>query len=216
MPYNITAEGLVMTITYGGITYPVGCAKDVSFNLNRSFIELAPKTNTRFREYIPDRISGTITGNALVLLEATNSHPMPILFQDVYALDPTLFGITFDILDNKSSAPNYIAYETTAYLQDITINSTTGQNPSYSFTLQISGPIIPSTSGSSTLSTYQQTLASNKVSAQNPATKTLFAVGYNGKWYYSYVVTTPSAGVYEILIPDVTNGTKITSIYKNI
>ncbi len=35
----------------------------------------------------------------------------------------------------------------------------------------------------------------------------LFAVGFNGKWYYSYVVTTQSAGVYEILIPEATNGT---------
>lgn len=216
MPYNITADGLVMTLAYGGNIYPIGCAKDVTLNLSRNFLELAPKTNSRFREYYPDRVTGTITGNALVILEGTNSHPIQSLFQDIYAITPTLFGITFDILDNKTSAPNYIAYETTAYLQDITLNSATGQNPSYSFTLQISGPIIPSTSGSSTLSTYQQTLASGKVSAQNPATKALFAVGFNGKWYYSYVVTTPSAGVYEILIPEATNGTKITTIYKNV
>jgi hypothetical protein len=215
MAYNISADGLVMTITYGGNTYPVACAKDVSLSLNRSFIELAPKNNSRFREYFPERVTGTISGNALVILEGTNAHPMSVLFSDMYAINPTLFGITFDILDNKSSAPNYIAYETTAYLQDISLNSAAGQNPSYSFTLQISGAIIPSTSGSSTLATYQQTLASNKVSAQNPSTWTLFAVGINGKWYYSYTITNPSPGVYEILIPDVINGTKITTIYKH-
>lgn len=216
MPYNITADGLVMTITYGGNTYPVGCAKDVTLNLNRNFLELAPKINSRFREYFPDRVTGTITGNALVILEGSNSHPIQTLMQDIYAINPTLFTVTFDILDNKTSAPNYIAYETTAYLQDITLNSATGQNPSYSFTLQISGPIIPAGGSGSTLTTFQQTLASGKVSAQNPATKALFAVGFNGKWYYSYVVTTPSAGVYEILIPEATNGTKITTIYKNV
>lgn len=216
MPYNITAEGLVMTLEYAGNIYPIGCAKDVTLNVNRSFIELAPKSNSRFREYYPDRITGTITGNALVILEGSSSHPIGSLMQDIYAITPTLFNITFDILDNKSSAPNYIAWQTTAYLQDLTLNSASGQNPSYSFTLQISGPIIPSTSGNSTLSTYQQTLASGKVSAQNPTSKQLFAVGYNGKWYYSYVVTNPSAGVYEILIPEATNGTKITTIYKNV
>jgi hypothetical protein len=216
MAYNITAEGLVMTLTYDGNTYPVACAKDVSLNLSRSFLELAPKTNEVFREYHPERISGTITGNALVILEGTYSHPMTVLFQDMYDITPTLFTVTFDILDNKTSAPNYIAYETTAWLQDITLNSATGQNPSYSFTLQISGPIIPSNLGGGTLDTFQQTLSSGKVSAQNPSGRTLFAVGFNGKWYYSYSVTNPSPGVYEILIPGVADGTKITTIYKDV
>jgi len=215
MAYNITAEGLVMTLTSGGNTYPIACAKDVSINLNRSFLELAPKTNEVFREFLPERVTGTITGNALVLLEGSYSHPTTVLFNDMYDTTPTLFTITFDILDNKTSAPNYIAYETTAYLQDITMNSATGQNPSYSFTLQISGPIVPSTSITTTLGA-QQTLASGKVTAQNPASWTLFAVGINGKWYYNYTVTTTSPGVYEILIPGVANGTKISILYKKV
>jgi len=215
MAYNITAEGLVMTITSGGNTYPVACAKDVSLNLNRSFLELAPKTNEVFREFLPERVTGTITGNALVVLEGSYSHPMTVLFSDMYDTTPTLFTITFDVLDNKTSAPNYIAYETTAYLQDITLNSATGQNPSYSFTLQISGPVVPSTAGTTTLA-QQATLASGKVTAQDPASWKLFAIGINGKWYYNYVVTTPSAGVYEILIPGVANGTKISILYKEV
>jgi hypothetical protein len=215
MAYNITAEGLVMTITSGGNTYPVACAKDVSLNLNRSFLELAPKTNEVFREFLPERVTGTITGNALVLLEGDYSHPTTVLLSDMYDTTPTLFTITFDVLDNKTSAPNYIAYETTAYVQDITMNSATGQNPSYSFTLQISGPVVPSTSGTTTLA-QQATLASGKVTAQNPADWKLFAVGFFGKWYYSYVVTTPSAGVFEILIPGVANGTKISILYKEV
>ena len=215
MAYNITAEGLVMTLTSGGNTYPIACAKDVSINLSRSFLELASYNNEVFREYLPERVTGTITGNALVLLEGDYSHPMTVLFQDMYDTTPTLFTITFDVLDNKTSAPNYIAYETTAYLQDITMNSATGQNPSYSFTLQISGAVVPSTSGTTTLA-QQATLASNKVTAQNPASWKLFAIGFNGKWYYSYVVTNPSAGVYEILIPGVTNGTKISILYKSV
>jgi hypothetical protein len=215
MAYNITAEGLVMTITSGGNTYPVACAKDVSLNLNRSFLELAPKTNEVFREFLPERVTGTITGNALVLLEGDYSHPTTVLLSDMYDTTPTLFTITFDVLDNKTSAPNYIAYETTAYVQDITLNSATGQNPSYSFTLQISGPVVPSTSGTTTLA-QQATLASGKVTAQDPASWKLFAVGFFGKWYYSYVVTTPSAGVYEILIPGVANGTKISILYKEV
>jgi hypothetical protein len=215
MAYNITAEGLVMTLTSGGNTYPIACAKDVSINLNRSFLELAPKTNEVYREFLPERVTGTITGNALVMLEGSYSHPMTVLFNDMYDTTPTLFTITFDILDNKTSAPNYIAYETTAYLQDITMNSATGQNPSYSFTLQISGPIVPSTSITTTLG-QQETLASGKVTAQNPANWALFAVGINGKWYYNYTVTTTSPGVYEILIPGVANGTKISILYKEI
>jgi len=204
-----------MTLTSGGNTYPIACAKDVSISLSRSFLELASYNNEVFREYLPERVTGTITGNALVLLEGDYSHPMTVLFQDMYDTTPTLFTITFDVLDNKTSAPNYIAYETTAYLQDITMNSATGQNPSYSFTLQISGAVVPSTSGTTTLA-QQATLASNKVTAQNPASWKLFAIGFNGKWYYSYVVTNPSAGVYEILIPGVTNGTKISILYKSV
>lgn len=216
MAYNIKAEGLVMTLSWNDDIYPIACAKDVSINLNRSFLELAPYNNSRFREYYPERVTGTITGNALVLLEGDYTHPTSVLFADMYNINPTLFDITFDVLDSKSSAPNYIAYETKAYLQDITLNSAIGQNPSYSFTMQISGEIMPSTSGSSTISTNQQTLASGKVTAYNPSTTTLFAVGFNGKWYYSYSVTSPSAGVYEILIPGVDNGTKITTLYKDV
>ena len=215
MAYNITAEGLVMTLTSGGNTYPIACAKDVSINLNRSFLELAPYSNEVFREYLPERVTGTITGNALVLLEGSYSHPMSVLFSDMYDTTPTLFTITFDVLDNKTSAPNYIAYETTAYLQDITMNSATGQNPSYSFTLQISGPVVPSTSVTTTLGA-QQTLSSGKVTAQNPASWALFAVGIYGKWYYNYTVTTTSPGVYEILISGVPDGTKISILYKKV
>ena len=215
MAYNITAEGLVMTLTSGGNTYPIACAKDVSINLNRSFLELASYNNEVFREFLPERVTGTITGNALVLLEGSYSHPMSVLFADIYDTTPTLFNISFDVLDNKTSAPNYIVYETNAYLQDITMNSATGQNPSYSFTLQISGPVVPSTSITTTFAT-QETLASGKVTAQDPSAKKLYAVGFFGKWYYSYVVTSPSAGVYEILIPGVVNGTKITILYKDL
>lgn len=215
MAYNITAEGLVMTLTSGGNTYPVACAKDVSINLNRSFLQLASYSNEVFREYLPERVTGTITGNALVLLEGSYSHPISVLFNDMYDTTPTLFTVTFDVLDNKTSAPNYIVYETTAYVQDITMNSAAGQNPSCSFTLQISGPIVPSTTITTTFAT-QQTLASNKVTAENPASWKLFAIGFDGKWYYNYMVTNPSAGVYEILIPGVTNGTKITILYKSV
>jgi len=60
MAEAVTSEGLVIAVTNasGGI-FPFACAKNATLSISRDSLELAPRTNGVFREYIQNRMSFT-------------------------------------------------------------------------------------------------------------------------------------------------------------
>jgi hypothetical protein len=202
----VKTEGLVLAINDGTNIYPFACAKNATLTITSDFLELAPKTNAVFREYIPNRKGYTLGGTGLVKLVESTKQAFGF-FNDFITGNDVAYTAYIDIIDPQN---NYYAYEMSCYITELSLESAFGANPSYSFSLQGTGPLTQLTEND----TY--TVASGKITGRNPATHKLVAIGYGGKWYYNYVVTSPSAGVYEITMGTSLNGTSVKAIYKTI
>lgn len=200
----VKTEGLVIAYEYNGNVYPLACSKNSSITINSEFYELAPKTNNIFREYIINRKTFSISGSGLVKLSETSKHPFDFFNNFMLGTDDK-FIANLDIIDSSN---NYAAYSMNCYISSLTLDSTFGANPSYSFSLQGSGALTLLTEDD----TY--TVSSGKITGRNTSTYKLVAIGYGGKWYYNYVVTNPSVGVYEISMGTALNGTSVKAIYK--
>jgi len=200
----LKAEGLVLAVTYSnGDVFPFACAKNSSINVSRDFIELAPKSNGYFREYLIGRTGFTISGSGLVKL--AQSYMQPFYFFDEFMLNiDTTFKAYLDFIDNQN---NYKVYKFDCIMQDLTIDSTIEAFPTYNYTLQGTGPIELINI------VDQEVVASGTIDGRDPALYKLTAVGYNGQWYFNYVVTEPSVGVYEIDLGIDLDGVTVTASY---
>ena len=201
----LKTEGLVIAATdAGGNVYPFACAKSSSITFTREFFELTPKTNSYFREYYPGKHTFTVSGDGLVKLD--QSYMNDILFFDPFIQNNSdnKFLCYLDLIDNQG---NYKVYKFYCWIQELTLESSFGSTPSYNFSLQGTGDITLI----SVVDSY--TVASGKITGRNTTTHKLVAIGYGGKWYYNYAVTSPSAGVYEITMDASLNGTVVKAAY---
>lgn len=200
----LKAEGMVIAATYSnGTVYPFACAKNSTVSITRDSIELAPKTNSISREFLPGRSSFTVSGSGLIKLAQNYMHGL-YFFEPFMLGSDAKFKCYLDMIDNQN---NYNVYKFDCFFTDLTLESTYGSTPSYSYTLQGAGPIelinIVDT----------KTVASSKITGLNTALYKLVALGYGGKWYFNYTVTEPSTGVFEIDMTGVPNGTVVKAAY---
>jgi len=167
--------------------------------MSRDFIELAPKTNGLYREYITGRRGFTISGSGLVKM-AQNYMQSFEFFADFFTGTDTKYTAFLDLIDAQN---NYRIYQFECYIQDLTLDSTIGSIASYNYTLQGTGNFTELT----VVDTY--TVSASTIPARNPATHKLVAVGYGGKWYYNYTVT----GSFVITLGASLNGTSVIAAY---
>jgi len=200
----IKAEGLVIAATYSdGSVYPFACAKNSTINIVRDSIELAPKTNAYYREYIKGRSSFTVSGSGLVKIPFENSMNPTKFFDTFITASDNTFKAYLDLIDSSN---NYQVYKFDCFVSSLTLDSTYGQIPSYSYTLQGAGPI-------ELINVVDQYVVSGgTITGRSTTTHKLVAVGYNGKWYYNYSV---SAGPV-INLGASLNGTMVTACYITI
>lgn len=196
----VKAEGLVLALTNetGGV-YPFACAKNANLTITAEPIELAPKVNSAYRQYIKGRKSYTITGNGLVKLVESNMQPLTFFEPFIESTDVTYIGY-LDIIDNQN---NYKVYQFNCVISSLSIDSNVGNFGQYSYTLQGTGPFTEITS----VDTY--TVAGGTITARATTSWKLVAVGYGGKWYYNYTV---SAGPV-INLGSSLNGTTVMAVY---
>lgn len=207
MADTLKAEGLVLAVTDAtGNVYPFACAKNSTLNISRDFLELAPKTNTYYREYVQGRMTYTLSGSGLIKLQ--QSYMQAHYFFDEFILSQdTKFKAYLDMLDNQN---NYKVYKFDCWISEYSLDSTYGSTPSYSFTLQGNGPI-------ELINVVDQLVVSGgKITGRDTSLYKLTAVGYNGKWYYNYSVSNPSAGVWEINLGTALNGVTVTASYLSL
>jgi hypothetical protein len=203
----VTSEGLVIAVTNasGGV-FPFACAKNATLSISRDTLELAPRTNGVFREYIQNRMSFTVSGNGLVKMAESNMQPITFFDTFIEGTDQE-FLCYLDMIDKTG---NYKVYQFTAFITSLSISSNVNEFGSYDYTLQGTGPLVEI----STVDSY--TVASGYITGRNTATFKLVAVGIEGKWYYNYTVTSPSAGVFEINIGTSFNGKTVKAAYISI
>lgn len=195
----VKAEGLVIAYLFEDNVYPLACAKNSSITMSRDFLELAPKTNGLYREYISARRGFTISGSGLVKMAQSYMHPIGF-FDDFFTGTDTKYTAFLDMIDAQN---NYRLYQFDCYIQDITLDSTVGGIANYNYTIQGTGGFTELT----VVDTY--TVTSGTIPARNPATHKLVAVGYGGKWYYNYTVT----GSFVINLGTALNGTSVIAAY---
>jgi len=196
----VKTEGLVLAITDGsGNTYPFACTSTSNLSITRDTIELAPKTNTNYREFIQGRQTATITGSGLVKMSQANMHPITFFDGFIEATDTSYVGY-LDLIDPQN---NYKLYKFSCILQSLSLDASYSGVPSYNFSLQVTGGFTELT----VVDTY--TVASGTITARSTTTHKLVAVGYGGKWYYNYTV---SAGPV-ITLGSSLNGTSVVAAY---
>jgi hypothetical protein len=199
----VKTEGLVLAITDGsGNTYPFACTSTSNLSITRDTIELAPKTNTNYREFIQGRQTATITGSGLVKMSQANMHPITFFDGFIEATDTSYVGY-LDLIDPQN---NYKLYKFSCILQSLSLDASYSGVPSYNFSLQVTGGFTELT----VVDTY--TVASGTITARSTTTHKLVAVGYGGKWYYNYTV---SAGPV-INLGSSLNGTSVVAAYITI
>ena len=195
----VKAEGLVIAYTLNDDVYPLACAKNSSLTISRDFLELAPKTNGLYREYIPARRNFTISGSGMVKMAQSFMQPFEF-FEEFFTGTDVKYTAYLDIIDPQN---NYRIYQFDCYIQDLTLDSTAGATATYSYNIQGNGAFTELT----VIDTY--TVSGGTIPSRNPATHKLVAVGYGGKWYYNYVVS----GSYVISLGTALNGTSVIAAY---
>lgn len=196
----VRAEGLVLALTNesGGV-YPFACAKDANLTITSEPIELAPKVNSAYRQYIKGRKTYTISGSGLVKLVESNMQPVTFFEPFIESNDVTYIGY-LDIIDEQN---NYKIFKFNCIITSLSIDSNVGNFGQYSYTLQGTGPFTEITS----VDTY--TVSGGTITARDPLTYKLVAIGYGGKWYYNYTI---SAGPV-INLGSSLNGTSVIAVY---
>jgi len=207
MAEAVTSEGLVLAVTNasGGV-FPFACAKNATLSISRDSLELAPRTNGTFREYIQNRMSFTVSGNGLVKMAESNMQPITFFDTFIEGTDQE-FLCYLDMIDKTG---NYKVYQFTAFITSLSISSNVNEFGSYDYTLQGTGPLVEIT----TVDSY--VVSSGKITARDTATFKLVAVGIDGKWYYNYTVTNEGGGVFSITIGTSFNGKTVKAAYISI
>lgn len=203
----VTSEGLVLAVTNasGGV-FPFACAKNATLSISRDTLELAPRTNGVFREYIQNRMSFTVSGNGLVKMAESNMQPITFFDTFIEGTDQE-FLCYLDMIDKTG---NYKVYQFTAFITSLSISSSVNEFGSYDYTLQGTGPLVEIT----TVDSY--VVSSGKITARSTATYKLVAVGIEGKWYYNYTVTNEGGGVFSITVGTSFNGKTVKAAYISI
>ena len=182
----VKAEGLVITLTKSGNVYPLACTRNATLSVTREMLALAPKTDGKFREFIPYKRQFTVTGNGLLKLSQSYMHGFQIF--DLFGSSDTKYTAYLDIIDTSN---NFYVYKFECYFTDISLDSTSGTEfATYNYTLQGTG-------GFTAVSQYASpTVTSGQVTALDPNVYKLVAVGIEGKWYYNYSVEGTSPNFY--------------------
>jgi hypothetical protein len=196
----VKTEGLVLAITDGsGNTYPFACTSTSNLSITRDTIELAPKTNTNYRQYIQGRQTATISGTGLVKMSQSNMHPITFFDGFIEATDSTFVGY-LDLIDSQN---NYKLYKFSCIIDSLTLDASYSGVPTYNFSLQVTGGFTELT----IVDTY--TVTGGTITARSTSTHKLVAVGYGGKWYYNYTVSSGPV----IILGSSLNGTSVVAAY---
>jgi hypothetical protein len=210
MADTLKAEGLVIAaMDSSGNAYPFACATNSTIEFSGETLEIATISNSSYRSFINGRQSFTVSGSGLAKMTETSMNGINF-FDNFITGTNTKFKCFLDLIDNQN---NYQSYEFFVIITSLSLDSTYGAFPRYSYTLQGASPITD------TLTRLQNTVASGKVTAlagsETGGIYKLVAVGYGGKWYFNYTVTLDGATPV-IVLGTALNGVTVTHAYTAI
>lgn len=138
MAQPVQAKAVVLYAKIGSDYYPIACAKDVSITTTSEFIEIAARSSTSWREYEYGRQTGKITGTGITKVNTGGNlySIFDVLGQQFSQLK---FLVKFSASDPEG---NYKVFECSVLVEEINISGSAAALSNYSYTLQISGPVI--------------------------------------------------------------------------
>jgi hypothetical protein len=210
MADTLKAEGLVIAaIDSSGNAYPFACATNSTIEFSGETLEISTISNSSYRSFINGRQTFTVSGSGLAKMTETSMNGINF-FDNFITGTNTKFKCFLDLIDNQN---NYQSYEFYVIITSLSLDSTYGSFPRYTYTLQGASPITD------TLTRLQTTVASGKVTAlagsEPGGIYKLVAVGYGGKWYFNYTVTLDGATPV-IVLGTALNGVTVTHAYTAI
>lgn len=134
----LQSNGLVLYLNNGDGYYPFACAKTSTITIDREVIELAPKTNNAYKRYIKGRNSFTVSGNGLITLFESFSFSITNLDSYIEGTDYGT-GIIQGRFEMTNPSGLYKKYSFEGIFTNLTLDSTIGQSPTYSFIIQGTG-----------------------------------------------------------------------------
>jgi hypothetical protein len=125
----VKASEVIIQFKISSVFYTLQCSKDATISITQDNLELAPKTNHRYKKFIPNRISGTIQGSGVV--ETTNNY-------NVFQLQTLqLAGTDVECKFNVGSKN----YTMSCLISELTINASASGFANFTYNLIINGLI---------------------------------------------------------------------------
>lgn len=129
----VKAEGVVIYAKLGSTYQPIACGTSATISTTSDKLELAPYTSGKWRSFIPNRISGTISCQGLIKVV-----PGSGLYSsfDILAYQYEQFFVLakYVITDPLGNSKTY---EVNCLVDEVTFNTTAGGTATYSFTLSM-------------------------------------------------------------------------------
>ena len=137
---GVQAKAVVLYAQLGSVYYPVACAKDVNITTSADFLELAPRSSVAWREYEYNRLSGVISGSGITKIDTTAS--LYTIFDLVgFQFNRLKFLVKFSAVENDV----YRVFECNVLVKELNIQGSATAFSSYNYELQITGPVVIST-----------------------------------------------------------------------
>jgi hypothetical protein len=129
----VKADGIVLYAKLGTNYYPIACGTSISITTTSDKIELAPYTSGKWRSFIYNRISGTITGSGLIKIDAGNN--LYSVFDLIAFQYEQLFVLAKYIITDPNG--NSKTYEVNCLVDEVTLNTDAGGAATYNFSLSM-------------------------------------------------------------------------------
>jgi len=129
----VLGKNVVLYFKSSGTYYAIACAKDCSITITQDTLELAPKTNHRFKKYIANRIGGNITGSGITQFTST----INILSLSALQLAGTNVLTKFEMIESGVTK----FYEVDCIIEEINFSASSTGFANDTFKLLINGNI---------------------------------------------------------------------------
>lgn len=129
----VKADGVVIYAKLGSSYQPIACGTAATITTTSDKLELAPYTSGKWRSYIPNRITGTISCQGLIKIQ-----PGSGLYSTFDILDyqyEQFFVLAKYVITDPNG--NSKTYEVNCLVDEVSFNTQAGGTATYSFTLSM-------------------------------------------------------------------------------
>ena len=138
----VTGKLCVIYLKLGSVYYPVACGKNASITITSEFQELAPRSSGDFKEFEYARKTGKITGTGISKIQTSPDNLYSVFDLVGFQLSSQKVLAKYSATDPDG---NVKVFECNTLIEECNIQGEAGLMSNFSYTLQISGPVVMTT-----------------------------------------------------------------------